>query len=750
MSVNLSEYVKMFAIMATINYYLDKKNKKGLSPIHLRINCEGEQLKISTGLKVVPDNFDKEKQLVLAEDEEFNSKNQKLKLLKEQTSDYLNNSIKHSFSYEEVKTKIKELVKSYTENDRVRISREQLSLYGRYYNFIDLFSGAGGFSEGFLQATYNDKNFNFVLASDINENCELTHLVRYNHQLGLDTEFLQKDITDPDFEEKLQEKIGDTKIDVVCGGPPCQSFSLAGLRKKYDKKNDLFANYLNVIKLLRPKYFVMENVKGLLTKDKGKVKDLILKQIRSIIDINEVPKLIDFVNKLQKKNHYGNNILFNSIKHRIEFENKNGDSLLEAKLNFVKYLDSQFKNFVSRFFDYKTSKTDFNINTIRHGLRLLARNKELELLQKQIVKEKDISYIYNDRFENKFDNFLEAIEPEKIIAEIENSVNHISLIKGTNEIGEILQALRLYISPYEDLEQELKKFVDKSMELEFKEITSNLRLYKIENPFVAKASEYGVPQNRERVLFIGCRKDQKLIKEVKPTIKKNEKVTVLEAIYDLDFIDNNQFKYNYESINIEELYNGNSEKYKKLIKKRTIDGKVSNKNSKTFAEWAKNGRLDNRYKVSSSFYVRDFNGLRNGGKKYGILHNHQTSNQNSTVRKRLELIRANGNYQLAKEELSKHGLDSNKRNYNVLKPEYQSPTIMTMPDDYIHYRVPRALTVREMARIQSFDDNFVFQGKRSTGGNKRKDEVPQYTLVGNAVPPLLARAIGMEILKVIK
>ncbi|MCF8304570.1 MAG: DNA cytosine methyltransferase [Bacteroidales bacterium] len=736
--------------MATINYYLDKKNKKGLSPIHLRINCEGEQLKISTGLKVVPDNFDKEKQLVLAEDEEFNSKNQKLKLLKEQTSDYLNNSIKHSFSYEEVKTKIKELVKSYTENDRVRISREQLSLYGRYYNFIDLFSGAGGFSEGFLQATYNDKNFNFVLASDINENCELTHLVRYNHQLGLDTEFLQKDITDPDFEEKLQEKIGDTKIDVVCGGPPCQSFSLAGLRKKYDKKNDLFANYLNVIKLLRPKYFVMENVKGLLTKDKGKVKDLILKQIRSIIDINEVPKLIDFVNKLQKKNHYGNNILFNSIKHRIEFENKNGDSLLEAKLNFVKYLDSQFKNFVSRFFDYKTSKTDFNINTIRHGLRLLARNKELELLQKQIVKEKDISYIYNDRFENKFDNFLEAIEPEKIIAEIENSVNHISLIKGTNEIGEILQALRLYISPYEDLEQELKKFVDKSMELEFKEITSNLRLYKIENPFVAKASEYGVPQNRERVLFIGCRKDQKLIKEVKPTIKKNEKVTVLEAIYDLDFIDNNQFKYNYESINIEELYNGNSEKYKKLIKKRTIDGKVSNKNSKTFAEWAKNGRLDNRYKVSSSFYVRDFNGLRNGGKKYGILHNHQTSNQNSTVRKRLELIRANGNYQLAKEELSKHGLDSNKRNYNVLKPEYQSPTIMTMPDDYIHYRVPRALTVREMARIQSFDDNFVFQGKRSTGGNKRKDEVPQYTLVGNAVPPLLARAIGMEILKVIK
>jgi DNA (cytosine-5)-methyltransferase 1 len=52
-----------------------------------------------------------------------------------------------------------------------------------------------------------------------------------------------------------------------------------------------------------------------------------------------------------------------------------------------------------------------------------------------------------------------------------------------------------------------------------------------------------------------------------------------------------------------------------------------------------------------------------------------------------------------------------------------------------------------MARLQSFDDSFVFQGKRSTGGNKRKSEVPQFTLVGNAVPPLLARAIAIEILK---
>ena len=73
-----------------------------------------------------------------------------------------------------------------------------------------------------------------------------------------------------------------------------------------------------------------------------------------------------------------------------------------------------------------------------------------------------------------------------------------------------------------------------------------------------------------------------------------------------------------------------------------------------------------------------------------------------------------------------------------------------MPDDFIHYSAHRAMTVREMARLQSFDDNFVFQGKRSTGGEKRKSEIPQYTLVGNAVPPLMAKSIADEILRKIK
>lgn len=78
-------------------------------------------------------------------------------------------------------------------------------------------------------------------------------------------------------------------------------------------------------------------------------------------------------------------------------------------------------------------------------------------------------------------------------------------------------------------------------------------------------------------------------------------------------------------------------------------------------------------------------------------------------------------------------------------PNEPSPTVLTLPDDMVHYSKNRILTVRELARLQSFDDSFEFLGKRTTGGVLRKLETPQYTLVGNAVPPLLAKAIALEI-----
>lgn len=83
-----------------------------------------------------------------------------------------------------------------------------------------------------------------------------------------------------------------------------------------------------------------------------------------------------------------------------------------------------------------------------------------------------------------------------------------------------------------------------------------------------------------------------------------------------------------------------------------------------------------------------------------------------------------------------------KRTVYVLDPMAPAPTVTTLPDDMLHYAEPRILSVREMARLQSFPDWFEFKGKYTTGGELRVKECPRYTQVGNAVPPLLAEAMG--------
>lgn len=91
-----------------------------------------------------------------------------------------------------------------------------------------------------------------------------------------------------------------------------------------------------------------------------------------------------------------------------------------------------------------------------------------------------------------------------------------------------------------------------------------------------------------------------------------------------------------------------------------------------------------------------------------------------------------------------------KQAIRVLDPKKPSPTITSMPDDLIHYREPRTLTVRENARLQTFPDWFVFRGKYTTGGDLRRREVPRFTQVANAVPPLLAELLGASLLEYLR
>lgn len=91
-----------------------------------------------------------------------------------------------------------------------------------------------------------------------------------------------------------------------------------------------------------------------------------------------------------------------------------------------------------------------------------------------------------------------------------------------------------------------------------------------------------------------------------------------------------------------------------------------------------------------------------------------------------------------------------QRGITVLDPNAVSPTITGHPDDYLHYCEPRIMTVRECARIQSFPDWYEIKKKYTTGGKMRKMEVPRYTQIGNAIPPLFAEQAGRVLLNMLR
>ncbi|HSC54248.1 MAG TPA: DNA cytosine methyltransferase [Phnomibacter sp.] len=90
-----------------------------------------------------------------------------------------------------------------------------------------------------------------------------------------------------------------------------------------------------------------------------------------------------------------------------------------------------------------------------------------------------------------------------------------------------------------------------------------------------------------------------------------------------------------------------------------------------------------------------------------------------------------------------------KRGIVVLDPNKPAPTLTSHPDDYVHYCEPRILSVREYARIQTFPDWFEFKEKYTTGGKLRIVEVPRYTQVGNAIPPLFGEQAGLVLKQIL-
>ena len=135
------------------------------------------------------------------------------------------------------------------------------------YNFIDLFAGCGGLSEGFYK-----QNFNALAHVEINPvACKTlrTRMKHYGYE-NADESVLELDITSEDVLERIENAVKGQEGDIIIGGPPCQAYSSLGRAKdenamQDDPRNYLFESYVKVLNKYLPKFFVFENVTGMLT-----------------------------------------------------------------------------------------------------------------------------------------------------------------------------------------------------------------------------------------------------------------------------------------------------------------------------------------------------------------------------------------------------------------------------------------------------------------------------------------------------
>lgn len=138
-------------------------------------------------------------------------------------------------------------------------------------NIVDLFCGAGGMSLGFEKA-----GFESILAIDKWNDAIITYNANRENKCGTTVDI-------HDFSnEKLNELSRNNPVTGIIGGPPCQGFSLVGTRETNDPRNSLYIEYVRFVSVLKPDFFVLENVPGLLSMENGKYKDDIIDRFSSL------------------------------------------------------------------------------------------------------------------------------------------------------------------------------------------------------------------------------------------------------------------------------------------------------------------------------------------------------------------------------------------------------------------------------------------------------------------------------------
>jgi len=244
---------------------------------------------------------------------------------------------------------------------------------------------------------------------------------------------------------------------------------------------------------------------------------------------------------------------------------------------------------------------------------------------------------------------------------------------------------------------------------------------------LVRSKDYGVPQNRPRVLMVGLRKDvfdKARRKQLIPI--SNDQTPAVDAGF---------------------LPAGSHDA-------PTIPELLSDLEDTDFEKKRANITYLSNPKTNVQIMLRT---KRDGGllEKGDVLQEHEYTKHAEYIREKYSYMIRNHGAIPEKFQTKKFAQRVFPREWGLLGPNI---TATSLPEDYVHYCEPRTPTVREWARIQTFPDWYVFKGPRTTGGRRRAGDpskgvwdrdVPRYTQIGNAVPVLLATKIGMHLSKIL-
>ncbi|WP_342673077.1 DNA cytosine methyltransferase [Cytobacillus kochii] len=560
------------------------------------------------------------------------------------------------------------------------------------YKLIDLFAGAGGLSNGFLQTG----NFDVIGAVEINKDARETYIL--NHGGDKDIIITPKgsdtsDISRIDFKPYATPNTAYTKDTVVIGGPPCQGFSNANRQKNYliSGNNQLVKEFARVIDEVRPVAFLMENVKTMNSKTH---KFFVTHAIENTIYAYSSQEHLEAINNestpfwerdelvlLETKNNSPRELIMQALSLDVQ----NVTLLKDVNISRIRSIIRKLKKGTS-IGKNKLETTEIK-NIITELKSLITSNRLLEPDLTKLVKDTKEALeliISKNKYENKpvlsvLDSFMEINQliryQKELIDEHILTLGDIT-IKGSDKCKVVVEVLSYNIVEY----------LDKFFKFLGYDVTSG----------VLNSSDFFVPQKRHRFMFMGLRKEVSVNGVISlPKTGNNISFTVEDAIKDLYSIQPNK-----NVSDDEQVYN------------------------------VKNVR------TNMQKYYRS-------GLKKKVIYNHINTDSEPLSKKRFEEISKKGgkNFHSLSEELKNITYTDASRTQNTiyLKLDYKqaSPTVVNVRKSmWQHPGKAEAISIREAARLQSFRDNYKFVGS--------KDK--QYQQIGNAVPPLLARAVAESML----